>query len=262
MSEVDAAQFNDEALVTAIEARKANLSPEHRARLAAVATVTGVRQNAVGALSGSAADAGTPAVPESPEVAILKRCQQEYEGLPADAKGRLTWNAVSAKLMANEGAKLKKANAMQGGGHLFHITEKGEVLFKDKGVEPVMYGWDKPEGAKDRQLVQIYGRDSELMNRIKQWANAPEIEARVTADGYELFEDDGDYRFSEEMKRAAAANEGGLFVASQDRQIWRDSVLKNARYALFAPGNGNVHVHGANPEYRPDLRGAVRLLRV
>jgi len=245
--------LSDETLVVALEERKAKLSPAHRARLGAVAAVKEARTDIGGALAG---------VPESSEAVTLARYEAEYESLPADAKGHLTWKAVSAKLLANEGAKLKKAKAMQGGGHLFHITESGDVLFKDRGVEPVMYGWDKPEGAKDRQLVQIYGRTPDLMATIRQWAHAPEIETRVTSDGYELFEDNGNYKFSEEMKRAAAANEGNLFVASQNNREWRDTVLKNARHANFSPVRGRVYVYDAYPENRNDDRGAVRLLRV
>ncbi len=255
------ADANNPAFLAELKLR-AGKSPEFLEQ-ASAALAEATRPAVTAALSGAAEEAGAAAAPESPDAVILKRCRQEYDSLPEDAKKHLTWKAVSAKLMAGNGENLKKADAMQGGGHLFHITEKGEALFKDRGAEPVMYGWDKPEGEKGRQLVRIYGRVPDLMSAIKQWANAPEIEARVTADGYELFEDDGHYRFSEEMKRAAAANEGGLFVASRDnKQQWRDSVLKNARRAGFYPGYGHVDVNGADPVYRDDRRGAVCLLRV
>ncbi|MFH0820766.1 MAG: hypothetical protein V1908_03250 [Candidatus Peregrinibacteria bacterium] len=246
----------DDVAFVAEAKRRVAARPELQNELSAVIagdTRPNLRDTLAGV--GEAADAAA-------EAAALKRYQHEYESLPQDAKGRLTWEAVSEKLLANESAKLKKARAMQGSGHLFHITESGDVLVKDRGVEPVMYGWDKPEREEGRQLVQIYGRVPDLMATIKQWADATEISARVTADGYELFEDDGEYGFSEEMKRAAAVNENGLFVASQNRNEWRDTVLKNARFARFRPVAGYVFVDGVAPGNRSGTRGAVRLLRV
>ncbi|MBI5412666.1 hypothetical protein HZA43_05925 [Candidatus Peregrinibacteria bacterium] len=210
------------------------------------------------AVAGALAATATEASPEDPRLATYK---QQYAALPDAHKNGFTWEQVVTRLSANPD-RLAKAMAMQGGGHLYYVERTGEVNFKDKGLEPVIYGWDKAEGEKGRQLVQIYGHDPEQMAEVKQWANSPEIEARVAADGYELFEDDGNYHFSDDMKRAAAVNDGQLFVASQGRNEWRDSLLKNARFAFFHPYAGRVCVDVDRLAYRIDRRGAVRRLRV
>ncbi len=195
--------------------------------------------------------------PEDPRLADYKA---QYEALPDDHKNGFTWEQVAARLSANP-EKLQKALNMQGSGQLWYVESNGEVQTKDKGAEPVMYGWDE-----DDKLVQIYGRDSEQMGKVKKWANSAEIEARVVTDGYELFEADGkandNYCFSDDMRRAAAVNDDQLFVADEDGQEWRDSLLKNACGARFDPNDGDIFVYDVDPDYRDDDRGVVRRLRI
>ena len=175
----------------------------------------------------------------------------------------MTWEAVATKLLANNGEKLKKAEAMQGGGHLFDINTNGEVLIRDKGLEPVMYGFDDK-----KKLIQIYDRNPEDMEKVQKWANYCDVRKQVLDDGYEMFKDDGEYGFGDDMKHASVVNEDGLFVASADKDEWRRSWLESgenpalARYASFNPGGGVVYVNGSNADYRNAFYGVVRLLRV
>ena len=90
---------------------------------------------------------------------------------------------------------------------------------------------------------------------------------QVLNDGYELFADNGDFEFSEEMKQVTDHTKE-LFIASKDREEWRVSWLESgdkpgfARGVIFNPDDGGVYVYGSNPEDRSDRYGVVRLLRV
>jgi len=152
---------------------------------------------------------------------------------------------------------------MRGGGQLVGISAEGKALFKDKGVEPVMYGYDK-EG----KLLQIYNRNPKQMEQVKRWADYSEIRAQVMKDGYELFADDGSYGFSEEM-RQVTEHTGEPFVASENRKECRVSWLESgdkprlARSVFFGPGSiGGGHVYDFRPGDRDYSYGAVRRLRV
>ncbi len=187
---------------------------------------------------------------------------QEYTSLPDWIKSSTNWKDIATRLLKNDGEKLKKVKDMQGESQLVGIDAKGKALFKDKGVEPVMYGFDE-EG----KLLKIYNRDPEQMERVVKWANYFEMREQVLKDGYELFADNGYHNFSEEMRQAADHTKEP-FVASKDRKEWRASWLEsgdrpgNACNASLRSGGGDVHVFGENPEIRSDGSGVIRLLRV
>jgi len=196
----------------------------------------------------------------SPELAIYK---QEYDRMFDDAKERCAWKTVAERLFANNGEKLKLAQSMQGGGELFGIDSEGRALFKDKGVEPVMYGFDK-----DGKLLQIYDRDQEQMKQVQKWADYFEIREQVLKDGYELFADDNCYGVYSDEMRQATEHTRKPFVASRDRDDWRASWLESgdrsvyARRVYYSPYDGDVHIDVDSPEDRGVHYGAVRLLRV
>jgi len=196
----------------------------------------------------------------TPELAVY---HQEYSRLPADVKSRATWEAIAQKLLADDSKKLKLAKNMQGGGELVGIDSGGKALFKDKGVEPVIFGFDG-----DGKLVHIYDRDQEqIIKQIKKWADYSEIRGQILKDGYELFPYEGDYDCSDEMKQVENHTKEP-FVASKNREEWRVSWLESgdctadARRAYFDPAGGRVGVGAYDPEHRYDGSGAVRLLRV
>jgi hypothetical protein len=195
---------------------------------------------------------------------VRLRFKSEYESLPPGIQTRegCTWEKVWERLLANNSKKLKLAAAMQGGGQLFGVDAEGRALFKDKGTEPVMFGYDGKG-----KLLKIYDRDPEQMETVRKWANYFEIRAQVRKDGYELFADDGNYRLSDEMKQVQDHTKEP-FIASRDRKEWRISWLESgdrpggARLVGFGPGGGRVYVLGYFPERSVDDCGAVRLLRV
>ena len=178
----------------------------------------------------------------------------QYEKLTNQHKNGSTWEKVAARLLANP-EKLEIALKMQGGGQLFYVTPDGTLEFKDKGMEPVLYGFDSV-----KELFSICNRNSALMNKVVKWANSREIEVQVRKEGYELFEEDGNYRLSERMKRAAAVNESNLFIASENKREWRYSLLKGMRSVYFRPVHEDIFVDGGNPANRNVFRGVVRLL--
>jgi len=196
---------------------------------------------------------------ENPGLALYR---QQYDRLPDDIKARCGWEDAIARLLANGGEKLKLASAMQGGGQLVGIGTEGKALFKDKGVEPVLFGYDK-----EKRLLKIYDRDPEQMKLVVYWADYHEVREQVLKDGYELFVDNGYYGFGNEMKQVEAHTKEP-FVASANRDVWRVSWLEsgdkpvNARCAYFNPVGCRVGVTGITPAGNGDGYGAVRRLRV
>jgi len=198
-----------------------------------------------------------------PELDVYK---QEYDRMSDEAKGRCAWKTVAGRLLANNGEKLKKVQEMQGGGQLVGIDKNGKVLFKDKGVEPVIYGFDK-EG----RLMKIYDYDTEQVDQVETWADYHEIREQVLKDGYELFADDDNCEFSDEM-RQVEAHTNEPFVASKDGGEWRSTWLESgykpvtARSAFFIPHSDSymdsVEIDEDRSNDRGENCGAARLLRV
>jgi hypothetical protein len=202
---------------------------------------------------------------ENPILAIYR---QQYDRLSDDTKLRCSWEAVVDRLLANGDERLKRAEAMQGGGELVGIDSEGKAMFKDKGVEPVMYGFDK-EG----KLIRIYDREPEQMGKVEKWADYYKVREQVLKDGYELFAGGRNFVFSDEMKQVNK-HAKQPFVASKDRKEWRASWLESgdkpdlAQFVAFSPneshrrGISRMHV-SLFPTYRgTNGEGAVRLLRV
>ena len=194
----------------------------------------------------------------SPGLAFYR---QEYDRLPDAVRARCDWKTLSERLLANDSEKLKLAQSMQGNGQLFGIDAEGRALFKDRGVEPVMYGFDK------KGMLRIFNRDPEKMRQIIEWANYCEVRAYVLKDGYELFADDGNYGFSEEMIQVTD-HTGEPLVASKDRKEQRASWLESgkrpdvAREIFFRPDSGHTGGDECGSRVRDDIHGVVRLLRV
>lgn len=239
-------------------AREGTLSDAYKAELAELLG-KGVRSKLERTLETPVAAESAESEKLNPELAVYK---QEYDSLPDAIKARSSWEAIAGRLLVNNGEKLKRVQAMGDGGQLFGIDAGGKALFKDKGVEPVMYGYDE-----ENKLLKIYDRKPEQMEQVTKWANYFEIRRQVLKDGYGLFADDGNYGFSEEMEQVRD-HTGEPFVASKNKAEWRVSWLESgdkpgdARRVYFVPVGGRVSVSGGNPEVRGDYCGVVRLLRV
>jgi len=187
-------------------------------------------------------------------------CGDQYDHFPDEIRERASWETIAEKLFANECEILKKVQEMQGGGEFVGIDKRGRALFKDKGTEPVLYGFDK-EG----RLLRIYDRNPEQMKKVEKWTDYNEIREQVLKDGYELFADDGDFGFSDEMEQVTR-HTGKHFVAGDKefRASWLEFGAKPA-YAKFIGfySNGNRPlVAGCSPSYRGDDYGVIRLLRI
>ncbi len=228
------------------------------------------------------------AASEAPRLAAYKA---QFEKLPDSHKNGFSWKQVSARLLENPDI-LARALNMQGGGHLFYIAPNGTLHIKDKGVEPVMYVINTATG----QMTPIFDRNAaEMKEAIEQiaqsrvnwhasnegkmlqegrqtldWATGSEIEAQTRKDGYELFSHDGSYNeetyhdeFGLLMDCAAAVNEGGSFVASNNRNENRSSWLRGGLIANFRGAyDKKVYPMEKSKEERGvDHLGVVRLLR-
>lgn len=202
--------------------------------------------------------------PESPAIAAYKADYDRLR-LPTSVKARFPWKTIVQGLLENGGEKLKLAEAMQGGGQLFYIDDRGTAYFKDKGVEPVMFGYDKERPRMGDRLLQIYDRDPEAMKKVKQWGIYDEIRQQVQGDGYQLFSDDGKHHLGAEMKKAQEFT-GRPFVASGDGNQERSALLesgKKPRYvkvAVFRPMFERVHIDGERPDEASSNCGTFRLL--
>lgn len=114
-------------------------------------------------------------------------------------KSNLTWEDVVDKLNRphwknHEKTGIELVLAMQGGGELIGV-EKGRLLFKDRGVDPVPYRGAEPVlfgfDAKDRPLM-IYNRNEDQMKEVARYADYWETYEAVYGSedkptGYELF---------------------------------------------------------------------------
>ena len=96
-------------------------------------------------------------------------------------------------------------------------------------------------------------KDKQPTLRPKYWAE----------DGYELFEDDGKMGFSEEMEQSVASTTEP-FVASENRQEYRATWLKDGKNATFFPFDGQVFISEFTQcgKKGDPICGVIRLLRV
>jgi hypothetical protein len=208
-------------------------------------------------------------IPEDPRLIVFS---EEYISLPTNICSRCSWKEAVQRFIANDYEKLNKAIDMQGGGQLFGIDRKGKLLIKDRGVEPVMFGYDDEEC--EGLLLRIYNRDPKQMAEVRLWANYYEILERVLEEGYEMFEDDGSRVPGDEMIQAERHTKEP-FVASANRDEPRMSWLNSgtnfgsgedirlARDISFDPAiPSRLFFAGDDPESRSVNRGVVRMLRV
>jgi len=241
-----------EALKTAKESGQ--LKPEHI--LALEEFMTEVRSTISYALATEHVH-GTVAVDGRVDLIF---CRHMYDLLPDKIRKRASWQSIAEKLLANNCEKLKKVQKMQGGGEFVGIDKSGRALFKDKGTEPVMYGFDA-EG----RMREIYNRDPEQMEKIEKWADYNEIREQVLGEGYELFNDCGDFRFSDEMNQVASYT-GKHFIASNKEYLasWLESGDKPvfAKHVNFHPSGDNIYVSEFSSKHRAANHGVIRLIRV
>lgn len=181
----------------------------------------------------------------------------------------LTIEQVEDALLANNAEGLI-AVAMQGGGELFGLDKNGKFLFKDRGNEPVMFGFDQAD-----RPIMAYNRNPAQMAQIRRYADYYQIYEAVygpedAPTGYELFPDCPDLQTTG-MTEAIEEITGAPFVSSTDGDEFLFSALDNgrnpdrdayARFLGFNPHNQWTSIYSDNPNGENMYRGAVRLLRV
>lgn len=173
---------------------------------------------------------------------IPENYKTQYEALPGEIKSRCAWEELSGRLLANEFHYLKLAKAMQNRGELVFIDKKGNPVFRDGGVEPVMTGM-----SYNKTREELYGKDYQ--------EGTPHY-------GYEMPDSKKELRAIEQIT-------GRPFVASNNKKEWRATHMESgknpsfARDANFYPNYGNVRLYDdRNPAFEDPRLGVVRLLRV
>ncbi|MBI4127220.1 hypothetical protein HY463_00760 [Candidatus Peregrinibacteria bacterium] len=68
----------------------------------------------------------------------LTKFAEMYKKWSAVSKSRLDWPRVQAALLANDGALLKKAEAIPNGPIMFGADKDGNILFANGGLEPIL----------------------------------------------------------------------------------------------------------------------------
>lgn len=188
--------------------------------------------------------------------------------LEQEPNAGIKWEAVELRLLANQGALLKKAATMQGGGELIGIYPNGELLIKTRGTEPVIFGHD---GAG--QLVKITTgtpKREEALEKIQGeglLANYYTIRQSILDDGFFLPQDSPD-----NSKRGVVAAVEAVtrkpFVGSQSDREWRYAILdcgpNLTRYAKAVVSNPDLqaaHINTFEPRSTSQHRGAIYFLK-
>jgi hypothetical protein len=223
----------------------------------------------------------------SPEIGAVSASEQsdknavpqvyldQYNSLPNAVKEKLDWTELVTRLLENDGAKLKQAEAMPRGAELFGVDAEGKALFRNRGVEPVMFAFNQ-EG----EMAMFPERDSDEFRAIKpladhktgkaRWAKYADVHPWAKEHGYEFFPYDIDDTkcFSDEMKQVTDNIAQEFLVASADEKEWRSVWLASGdnpghvQLAYFAPVVRVVDVGAVRPGYADAVLGAALLLRV
>lgn len=252
---------------------KARPASEEAVRSAAIGHLQGseiiseqMRPALAGALTDTAPDSGTTAPAENP----ITRFEAQYKALP---KGNIlaqdsTWETVQARLSDPKNAeKLQKVLELDEP-RLYAVMEDGSLEFTDGNPDnPPMFVKDK----KTSTLRIILKRDPKQMEaawvqidaKTHEWASVREMLDWAAKNGFKVFEADtkDKRRFGKLMKLAEAASPTGKFVGKPGGP-WRETALKDDRYADFLPVDGDVGVSYPNPRYRDVDLGLLRRINI
>ncbi len=177
----------------------------------------------------------------------------------ATLQSKCSWAEIQTRLLANEGHYLALAQAMEGGGELFGADRDGNILFSDRGDEPIMKGMNYKD-TRDRVLYKHdrYDKDGKMQT---------DEAGKPISTGYEMFPYSDKYAKSDEILQYEA-HTGSPFVKSPNGDEWRSSWVESGenpswpRNVYFNPDFGYANVNLGNPLDEFGLRGVRRLLRV
>lgn len=188
----------------------------------------------------------------------LKKFKADYDELPDNLKAKCPWEIAQARLLANDGEKLKLAQAMEQGGILFGVDNNGKLLFADKGDEPIMRGMNHPE-TRARVLYKHTSLDENgEMNLDKNKQPIPT--------GYTMFPSEGGYDKDDEVIQYEEYT-GKPFVKPTYGNAFRSSWLESEdtrwpHNILFEQSYGCARVSFTYANANDYRRGVRRLLRV
>lgn len=189
------------------------------------------------------------AVEEDPRLA---RYKADYAKWDVGMKAKVTWETVQERLTANEGEKLKLAEAMHEGGVMFGVDTAGKILFADGGEDVT-------------DIKETTGLNYPKTREAVHFRN--DVKGRKVSTGYEMFP----YKEPCEKSPEILVFEqftGKPFVKSPNGDEWRSSWLESGetpdwpRRAYFNPDYQAVRVDNVVPRNGGPLRGVRRLLRV
>lgn len=187
--------------------------------------------------------------------------------LKADKTAGQTWEAIEAKLRANNAQKLRLAAAMPEGACLIGVYEDGEPAIRQRSREIV-----NVIVTKEGKLVTL--PHAEAVQRVastrEQYGKAVEIVKGVKEAGYRVPADSPNYE-KEGLVAASDAVMGGNYVESpvtsdpRNRE-WRSTMLEcpentpdssAVRVVYFDPNVRRTNVYAGDASARGDDRGAV-----
>jgi len=189
----------------------------------------------------------------------LKRFEADYDKISPDLQAKCPWETAKARLLANDGLQLKRAEAMEQGGILFGVDENGKVLFADKGDEPIMKGMNYKD-TRDRVLYKHDHLDKEGKIQLGE-------DNKPISTGYEMFPYSGDYDKSDEILQYESYT-GKPFLKSTNVIGYVSSWLESGedpfspRDIVFNLRDGNVYIYDDDFNHGLNQRGVRRLLRV
>jgi len=200
------------------------------------------------------------------------------------AEGRplnLTWSEVKARLLKHSSVNPEKtflelAAEMQSGGEFFGVDAAGNLLIKDRGNIPVMYGRNSTNN-----VVKIYDRDEDLMDSVRaaydgegDWADYSKIHDEVYGQyglnskpsNYEMFPYSGTIMPSSEVLAAEAFMDAPFVAKELSSHLDCGSYYSNVEDSMdvnIICGNGERSYISYNPaEASGEEYGVIRLLRV
>jgi len=196
---------------------------------------------------------------------------QYDEALSSDKTAGQAWEAVEARLLANDAALLRKAAELPEGGCLIGVYSNGELAIRQRSQEIVNARWTKEwqDGDVDKGELQLLPHAEAMAKETGRWAKAVEILSAVRAEGFHVPADSPDYS----KKGLVAASEvvmKGDYVRSPNGDEWRSAILEcrddvaddeYVRVVYFGHASGYAFVYFGNAYYRHDVRGAVLWLR-
>lgn len=189
----------------------------------------------------------------------LQRFESDYKKLPKALKAKCPWKTAKARLSANDGEKLRLAQAMEQGGILFGVDNDGKLLFADKGDEPIMKGMNYPD-TRARVLFKHDRLDKSGKMELGE-------DEKPISTGYEMFPSAGNFDKSDEILQYESST-GKPFVTSPNGYEQRSSWLESGedpslpRAVIFRPNVGSARVRNAFLQSENHNCGVRRLLRV